>query len=294
MTVLVDADTRVVVQGITGHQGTVHTVQMKLFGTQVVAGVTPGKGGTQVEGVPVFDSVAGAVAKTGANVSVIFVPAPFAKDAFLEAADAGLPLVVIVTEHIPFHDMLTMYHYGRLRGTRIIGPNCPGIASPGKAKAGIIPNVVFRPGRVGVISRSGTLTYEIVNGIKEVGLGQSTCIGLGGDPVVGTSFVDALPLFQQDPDTDLVVLVGEIGGTAEEEAAEFIRHHFTKPVVAYIAGRSAPPGKRMGHAGAIIARGRGTAASKLSALQAAGATVADFPYDVPSLVAQRLRETGSR
>ncbi len=294
MTVLVDSDTRVVVQGITGHQGTVHTVQMKLFGTQVVAGVTPGKGGAQVEGVPVFNSVADAVAKTGANVSVIFVPAPFARDAFVEATDAGIRLAVIVTEHIPFHDMLTMFHYGRLRGTRIIGPNCPGVAAPGKAKAGIIPNVVFRPGRVGVVSRSGTLTYEIVNGIKEVGLGQSTCIGLGGDPVVGTSFVDALPLFEQDPETDLVVLVGEIGGTAEEEAAEYIHQHFSKPVVAYIAGRSAPEGKRMGHAGAIIARGRGTAASKRSALMQAGATVADFPYDVPALVAQRLREAGNR
>jgi len=294
VSVLVTAETRVVVQGITGHQGTGHTAQMKAFGTQVVAGVTPGKGGSQVEGVPVFDSVAEAVTKTGANTSVIFVPAPFAQDAFIEAADAGIGLAVIVTEHIPFHDMLTMYHYGRLRGTRIIGPNCPGIAAPGKAKAGIIPNVVFRPGRVGVISRSGTLTYEIVNGIKEIGLGQSTCIGLGGDPVIGTSFVDALPLFERDPDTDLLVLVGEIGGTAEEEAAEYLRHHFTKPVVAYIAGRSAPPGKRMGHAGAIIARGRGTAQSKVDALKAAGATVADFPYDVPSLVVQRLREGGTR
>ncbi|MCI4347383.1 MAG: succinate--CoA ligase subunit alpha [Thermoplasmata archaeon] len=294
MSVLVDADTRVLVQGITGHQGAAHTQQMKAFGTQVVAGVTPGKGGSSVENVPVFDSVAEAVEKTGANVSVVFVPAPFAKDAFIETADAGIRLVVIVTEHIPFHDMLTMYHYGQLRGVRIIGPNCPGIAAPGKAKAGIIPNVVFHPGRVGVISRSGTLTYEIVNGIKEVGLGQSTCIGLGGDPVVGTNFVDALPYFEQDPDTDLLVLVGEIGGTAEEEAAEYIRHHFTKPVVAYIAGRSAPPGKRMGHAGAIIARGRGTAQSKLTALQAAGASVADFPYDVPSLVAKGLREAGQR
>lgn len=294
MTVLVDRETRVVVQGITGHQGTVHTAQMKAFGTQVVAGVTPGKGGGQVEGVPVFDSVAQAVERTGANASVIFVPAPFARDAFLEAADAGVRLVVIVTEHIPFHDMLTMYYYGRLRNVRIIGPNCPGIGAPGKAKVGIIPNVVFRPGRVGVISRSGTLTYEIVNGIKEVGLGQSTCIGLGGDPVVGTSFVDALPFFEEDPETDLLVLVGEIGGTAEEEAADYIRHHFTKPVVAYIAGRSAPPGKRMGHAGAIIDRGRGTAESKLNALRGVGATVADFPYDVPTLVAQRLREMGSR
>jgi succinyl-CoA synthetase alpha subunit len=294
MSVLVDRDTRVVVQGITGHQGSAHTTQMKAFGTLVVAGVTPGKGGTQVEGVPVFDSVAEAVSKTGATASVIFVPAPFARDAFLEAADAGIRLVVIVTEHIPFHDMLTMYYYGRLRGVRIIGPNCPGIGAPGKAKVGIIPNMVFHPGRVGVISRSGTLTYEIVNGIKEVGLGQSTCIGLGGDPVVGTSFVDALPWFEEDPDTDLLVLVGEIGGTAEEEAADYIRQHFTKPVVAYIAGRSAPPGKRMGHAGAIIDRGRGTAASKLHALQEVGATVADFPYDVPLLVTQRLREMGNR
>jgi succinyl-CoA synthetase alpha subunit len=294
MSVLVNPDTRVVVQGITGHQGTVHTAQMKAFGTRVVAGVTPGKGGSTVEGVPVFDSVDDAVRKTGANAAVLFVPAPFAKDAFLETADAGIPLAVVVTEHIPFHDMLTMYHYGVLRGTRIIGPNCPGIAAPGQSKAGIIPNIVFRPGRVGVISRSGTLTYEIVNGIKEVGLGQSTCIGLGGDPVVGTNFIDALPLFEKDPETDILVLVGEIGGTAEEEAAEYIRDHFTKPVVAYVAGRSAPPGKRMGHAGAIIARGRGTAASKLAALKEAGAAVADFPYDVPSLVAARLKEVGNR
>jgi len=285
MSVLVDSETRVVVQGITGHQGTVHTRQMKQFGTSVVAGVTPGKGGAEVEGVPVFDSVRGAVDATRANAACIFVPAPFAKDALLETVDAGIRLVVIVTEHIPFHDMLVMYHYARSKGTRIIGPNCPGIAAPGKAKVGIIPNVVFRPGRVGVISRSGTLTYEIVNGIKERGLGQSTCIGLGGDPVVGTSFVDALPLFQADPDTDLIVMVGEIGGTAEEEGAEFIRHHVTKPVVAYIAGRSAPPGKRMGHAGAIISRGRGTAETKLAALRAAGAEVARFPYEIPEMVA---------
>jgi succinyl-CoA synthetase alpha subunit len=285
MTVLVDANTRVLVQGITGHQGTVHTRQMKQFGSTVVAGVTPGKGGSEVEGVPVFDSVRAAVDATRANAACIFVPAPFAKDALLETVDAGIRLVVIVTEHIPFHDMLVMFHYARSKGTRIIGPNCPGIAAPGKSKVGIIPNVVFQPGRVGVISRSGTLTYEIVNGIKEQGLGQSTCIGLGGDPVVGTSFVDALPLFQADPDTDLLVMVGEIGGTAEEEAAEYIQHHVTKPVVAYIAGRSAPPGKRMGHAGAIISRGRGTAETKLAALRAAGAEVARFPYEIPEMVA---------
>jgi succinyl-CoA synthetase alpha subunit len=286
MTVLVDAETRVVVQGITGHQGTVHARAMREFGTQVVAGVTPGKGGTAVEGVPVYDTVREAVRSTGANASCLFVPAPFAKDALIEAVDAGIRLCVLVTEHIPFHDMLVMYHYARGRGARIIGPNCPGIASPGRAKVGIIPNVVFRPGRVGVISRSGTLTYEIVNGIKEHGLGQSTCIGLGGDPIVGTSFVDALPWFESDPETDLMVVVGEIGGTAEEDAAEYIGRSFSKPVVAYIAGRSAPPGKRMGHAGAIIDRGRGTAATKIAALEKAGARVARFPYEVPEMVAE--------
>jgi succinyl-CoA synthetase alpha subunit len=294
VTVLVDQNTRVVVQGITGHQGTVHTHQMKLFGTQVVAGVTPGKAGTEVEGVPVFDSVRDAVQRTHANASCIFVPAPYAKDALLESVDAGIPLAVIVTEHIPFHDMLVMYHYAREKGARIIGPNCPGIAAPGLAKVGIIPNVVFHPGRVGVISRSGTLTYEIVNGIKEHGLGQSTCIGLGGDPVVGTSFVDALPYFQSDPETDVIVMVGEIGGTAEEDGAEYIRHHVTKPVVAYIAGRSAPPGKRMGHAGAIISRGKGTAETKLAALSAAGARVARFPYEIPDLVAEIVTKQGRR
>ena len=294
MTVLVDRSTRVVVQGITGHQGTVHTRGMKEFGTPVVAGVTPGKAGATVEGVPVFDSVREAVDATGANASCLFVPAPFAKDALIEAVDAEIRLCVLVTGHIPFHDMLVMYHYARSKGTRIIGPNCPGIAAPGKAKVGIIPNVVFRPGRVGVISRSGTLTYEIVNGIKEHGLGQSTCIGLGGDPIVGTSFVDALPLFEQDPETDLMVLVGEIGGTAEEDAAELIRRKFSKPVVAYIAGRSAPPGKRMGHAGAIISRGRGTAASKVAALEQAGARVARFPYEVSEIVAELAKSAGRR
>ncbi|MGA9839719.1 MAG: succinate--CoA ligase subunit alpha [Thermoplasmata archaeon] len=294
MTVLVDANTRVVVQGITGHQGTVHTRQMKQFGTSVVAGVTPGKAGTEVEGVPVFDSVRDAVARTNANAACIFVPAPYAKDALLETVDAGIPLAVIVTEHIPFHDMLVMYHYARSKNARIIGPNCPGIAAPGKAKIGIIPNIVFRPGRIGVISRSGTLTYEIVNGIKEHGLGQSTCIGLGGDPVVGTSFVDALPLLQADPETDVIVMVGEIGGTAEEDGAEYIRQHVTKPVVAYIAGRSAPPGKRMGHAGAIISRGKGTAETKLAALSAAGAQVARFPYEIPDLVAQIVEQQARR
>ena len=294
MTVLVDRDTRVVVQGITGHQGMTHTRLMKEFGTRVVAGVTPGKGGSEVEGVPVFDSVRDAVEKTHANASCIFVPAPWAKDALLEAVDAGVKLATVVTEHVPFHDMLVMYSYARSRGVRIIGPNCPGIASPGNAKVGIIPNVVFQPGRVGVISRSGTLTYEIVNGITEHGLGESTCIGLGGDPVIGTTFIDALPLFEKDPDTDIMVMVGEIGGTAEEDAAEYIQQHFTKPVVAYIAGRAAPPGKRMGHAGAIITRGKGTAATKVAALEAAGVQVARFPYDVPDLVAEALTKRGHR
>jgi succinyl-CoA synthetase alpha subunit len=288
VSVLVDGGTRVLVQGITGHQGTVHTIQMKKFGSNVVAGATPGKGGSSVEGVPVFDSVEEAVARTQANATCIFVPAPFAKDALIESVDAGIRLAVIVTEHIPFHDMLGMFHYARMKGARIIGPNCPGIGSPGKSKVGIIPNVVFHPGRVGVISRSGTLTYEIVSGLKEIGLGQSTCIGLGGDPVVGTSFVDALPLFEADPDTDALVVVGEIGGSAEEEAAEYIRAHVRKPVVAYIAGHSAPPGKRMGHAGAIINRGRGTAQSKAEALQAAGARVARFPYEIPTMVRDAL------
>ncbi|HYB79027.1 MAG TPA: succinate--CoA ligase subunit alpha [Thermoplasmata archaeon] len=289
MSVLVDRDTRVLVQGITGHQGTVHTPQMRAFGTQIVGGVTPGKSGTQVEGVPVFDTVRDAVEATHANASCIFVPAPYARDALLEAVDAGVRLVVVVTEHVPFHDMLVMYHYARSKGTRIIGPNCPGIGSPGKSKIGIIPNVVFQAGRVGVISRSGTLTYEIVNGIKEIGLGQSTCIGLGGDPVVGTTFVDALPLFESDPETDALVMVGEIGGTAEEDAADYIRHHFTKPVVAYIAGRSAPPGKRMGHAGAIISRGKGTAETKVAALESAGAQVARFPYEIPGMIAEAAK-----
>ncbi len=294
MSVLIDQDTRVVVQGITGHQGMTHSRLMRAFGAKVVAGVTPGKGGTEVDGVPVFDSVQEAVDRTQANASCIFVPAPGARDALIESVDAGVRLATVVTEHIPFHDMLIMYHYASAKGARIIGPNCPGIAAPGKSKVGIIPNVVFRPGRVGVISRSGTLTYEIVNGITEHGLGQSTCIGLGGDPVVGTTFVDALPIFEADPDTDLLVLVGEIGGTAEEDAAEYLRHKFSKPVIAYIAGRAAPPGKRMGHAGAIITRGKGTADSKVAALEAAGARVARFPYEVPDLVAETLKTRGRR
>ncbi len=294
MSVLVGEETRVVVQGITGHQGTLHTRGMLAFGTKVVAGVTPGRGGGTVEGVPVFDAVEDAVRVTGANASCIFVPAPFAKDALFEAVDAGVPLAVIITEHIPFHDMLEMLYYARAQGTRIIGPNCPGLASPGKAKVGILPNVIFRPGRVGVVSRSGTLTYEMVNSVSEAGFGQSTCIGLGGDPVNGTTFVDALELFQKDAGTDAIVLVGEIGGVAEEEAAEFIEAKVTKPVVGYIAGRSAPPGKRMGHAGAIITRGRGTAESKVQALTKAGVRMARFPYEIPDRVREAVATLGGR
>ena len=294
MSVLVGEGTRVVVQGITGHQGTLHTRGMLAFGTKVVAGVTPGRGGGTVEGVPVFDAVEDAVRATGANASCIFVPAPFAKDALFEAVDAGVPLAVIITEHIPFHDMLEMLYYARAQGTRIIGPNCPGLASPGKAKVGILPNVIFRPGRVGVVSRSGTLTYEMVNSVSEAGFGQSTCIGLGGDPVNGTTFVDALELFQKDAGTDAIVLVGEIGGVAEEEAAEFIEAKVTKPVVGYIAGRSAPPGKRMGHAGAIITRGRGTAESKVQALTKAGVRMARFPYEIPDRVREAVATLGGR
>jgi succinyl-CoA synthetase alpha subunit len=294
MSVLVGEEARVVVQGITGHQGTLHTRGMLAFGTQVVAGVTPGRGGGSVEGVPVFDAVEEAVQATRANASCIFVPAPFAKDALIEAVDAGIPLAVIITEHIPFHDMLEMLYYARAQGTRIIGPNCPGLASPGKAKVGILPNVIFRPGRLGVVSRSGTLTYEMVNSVSEAGFGQSTCIGLGGDPVNGTTFVEALELFQKDPGTDAIVMVGEIGGVAEEEAAEYIEARVTKPVVGYIAGRSAPPGKRMGHAGAIITRGRGTAESKVRALTRAGVRMARFPYEVPDRVREAVASLGAR
>ena len=289
MSVLVDGSSRILVKGITGHQGTIHTRGMKSFGTNVVAGDTPGKGGTTVEGVPVFNSTQEAVDATKPNVACLFVPAPYTKDALFETVDAGIPLAVIITEHVPFHDMLDMLYYAKANGTRIIGPNCPGVATPGGAKVGIMPNVIFQKGNVGVVSRSGTLTYEIVNGLKEAGLGQTTCIGLGGDPVPGTTFIDALELFQNDPDTKAIVMVGEIGGVAEEEAAAYIKAKLDKPVVSYIAGISAPPGKRMGHAGAIITRGRGTAASKMAALTDAGAKVAKFPYEIPSLVKESLQ-----
>ena len=289
MSVLVDSQTRVLVQGIDRTPGDgPHPSDATVRYPGRRRG-HPGEGRRADRGGAGLRLRAGSGGPDAGERQRDLVPAPFAKDALIEAVDAGIKLSVVVTEHIPFHDMLVMYHYSRLRGARIIGPNCPAIAAPGKAKVGMIPNVVFAPGRVGAISRSGTLTYEIVNGIKEVGLGQSTCIGLGGDPVVGTNFVDALPLFEKDPETDVIVMVGEIGGTAEEEAAEYIHGNVRKPVVAYVAGSSAPPGKRMGHAGAIIARGRGTAESKRLALERAGATVARFPYEVPLLVAERVK-----
>ena len=285
MAVLLTKKCRVLVQGITGHQGQFNTRAMLDFGTKVVAGVTPGKGGTKVEGVPVFDSVREAVLRRKANASIIFVPAPQARDAAIEAIETGLRLVVIITERIPFHDCLEIVPYARSRGCTLIGPNCPGLASPGQAKMGIMPNQIFKEGDAGVISRSGTLTYEIVNAMTEAGFGQSTCIGIGGDPVIGTNPVEALAMFQKDRKTKRIVVVGEIGGTAEEEAAEFIKKHITKPVVAYVAGRTAPPGKRMGHAGAIIEAGKGTAASKVKAFAEAGVPVADYPVDVAKLLA---------
>lgn len=285
MAVLLTKKTCLLVQGITGHQGQFHTRAMLDYGTKVVAGVTPGKGGTKIEGVPVYDSVHEAVARKKANASIVFVPAPFAKDAVIEAIEAGVMLVVVITERIPFHDALEVMPYSRTKGCTIIGPNCPGIISPGQSKAGIMPSHIFTPGDVGVISRSGTLTYEIVNAMTLAGFGQSTCIGIGGDPIIGTNTVEALALFQKDRATTRIVVVGEIGGTAEEEAADFIKKHVTKPVVAYVAGRTAPPGKRMGHAGAIIEAGKGTADSKVRAFVEAGVPVAEYPVDVARLLA---------
>jgi succinyl-CoA synthetase alpha subunit len=301
MSILVGRDTRVVVQGITGRDGSFHTRGMKEYGTKVVAGVSPLRAGSKVVGVPVFASVKDAVAKTRANTSAIYVPAPYAADAIFEAADAGVPLIVCITEGIPVRDMLRVWaHLEDLRRRdggatpRLIGPNCPGLISPGRAKVGIMPGHIHRAGRVGLVSRSGTLTYEVVDQLTRAGIGQSTCIGIGGDPVIGTTFVDALALFEADKETDAVVLIGEIGGTDEETAARFVRREMKKPVVAFIAGRAAPPGKRMGHAGAIISGGTGTAAEKIRALRQARVAVAEIPSQIPDLVRAALARTARR
>ena len=288
MSILVDKKTKVCVQGITGRDGAFHTKEMIDYGTNVVAGVTPGKGGQNVHSIPVFNTMSEAVKETGANTSVVYVPAKFATDAIYEAIDAGIKLIVVVTEGIPTLEMLKIYNYLKCTNTRLIGPNSPGIVTPGVAKVGIIPGWIHIPGRIGVISRSGTLTYEVVDQLTRAGLGQSTCIGMGGDPIVGMSFINLLSLFEADTETDAVVLVGEIGGTDEEEAALFIKEQMSKPVVAFIAGRTAPPDKRMGHAGAIISGGMGTAESKIKAFESCGVPVAHSPMEIPELVKQRL------
>lgn len=289
LSILVDKSTRLVVQGITGKEGTFHTQQMKAYGTNVVAGVTPGKGGTKHEDIPVFNTVADAVKETGANASVIYVPPPFAADAIMEAADAGIALIVCITEGIPTLDMVKAYHYVQSRKTRLIGPNCPGIISPGKCKIGIMPAHIHREGSIGVISRSGTLTYEAVDQLTKLGLGQSTCIGIGGDPIVGTLYIDLLEMFEKDPETEAIVMIGEIGGSAEELAAAYIRDHVTKPVVGFIAGQTAPPGRRMGHAGAIIAGGKGTAAEKMATMSECGIHVVKSPADIGISVQSALK-----
>jgi succinyl-CoA synthetase alpha subunit len=289
VSILVDRDTRVLVQGITGREGSFHTEQMVEYGTNVVSGVTPGGKGKSVAGAPVFDTVADAVAETAPNVAIIFVPARFAPDAIYEAVDNGLPLVVCITEGIPVADMVPLFAHAQNQGIRLLGPNCPGLITPGEAKVGIMPGFIHTPGPVGVVSRSGTLTYEVVDALSRAGTGQSTAVGIGGDPVIGTSFVDVLGLFEADPATEAIVMIGEIGGNDEETAARFIQDHVTKPVVGFIAGQTAPPGKRMGHAGAIISGGSGTAAEKMAALEAAGVRVVDRPSAVPGAIQEALR-----
>ncbi len=289
MAVLIDKNTRLLVQGLTGREGTFHAKQAAAYGTTVVGGVTPGKGGTTHEGWPVFNTVADCVRETGANASVIFVPPAGAADAILEAADAGLPLVVCITEGIPTLDMMRVFGVIRGSKTRVIGPNCPGLITAGQAKAGIIPGHIVKEGRVGIVSKSGTLTYEAIHQLTRLGLGQTTCIGIGGDPLIGTSFIDALALFAGDPATDAVVMIGEIGGNAEQDAAAWIKAHFKKPVVGFIAGQTAPPGRRMGHAGAIIAGGKGTAAEKMTALADAGVHVVKSPAEIGAAVSSGLR-----
>lgn len=284
MSILVDNNTRLLIQGITGREGSFHGAQMVEYGTNVVAGVTPGKAGATVAGVPVFNTVAEAVAETQANTSIIYIPARFAADAIYEAVDSGIALVICITEGMAINDMVPVYEYVKRKGARLIGPNCPGLITPGQAKVGIMPGFIHKPGNVGLVSRSGTLTYEVVDALTKAGLGQSTAVGIGGDPIIGTSFVDVLELFQDDPETEAIVMIGEIGGSDEEDAAAFIKTHVTKPVAGFIAGRTAPEGKRMGHAGAIISGGSGTAADKIAALEAAGVRVAESPFQVPDLL----------
>jgi succinyl-CoA synthetase alpha subunit len=288
MSILVDRNTRVLVQGFTGREGTFHAQQAIAYGTQVVGGVVPGKGGATHLDLPVFDTVAEAVSKTGANVSLIFVPPPFAADAIMEAADAGLPLVVCITEGIPTLDMVKTWQFLRGRSARLIGPNCPGIISPGRAKVGIMPGSIHLEGHVGVVSRSGTLTYEAVGQLTKLGIGQSTCLGIGGDPIIGTNFVDALELFNADPETHAIVMIGEIGGNAEETAAAYVKANVRKPVVGFVAGQTAPPGRRMGHAGAIIAGGSGKASDKIAAMCAAGIAVCSSPAEIGEKVKSLL------
>ncbi|MGD0972826.1 MAG: succinate--CoA ligase subunit alpha [Candidatus Korobacteraceae bacterium] len=288
MSILVNEKTRLVVQGLTGREGTFHAKASADYGTKIVGGVTPGKGGSTHEGWPIFNTVGEAMEKTGANATVIFVPPPFAADAIMEAVDAGMPLIVCITEGIPTRDMVKVWRFMEGRNSRLIGPNCPGILSPGKCKIGIMPARIFLPGRVGIVSRSGTLTYEAVYQLTVRGIGQSTAIGIGGDPIIGTNFIDTLKLFNEDPETDAIILSGEIGGNAEEIAAEYVKQHVKKPVVGFIAGQTAPPGRRMGHAGAIISGGKGTAAEKIKALEAAGIRVASSPAAIGETLVQAL------
>lgn len=290
MSILVDKNTRLLVQGITGRDGSFHTSKMKAYGTNIVAGVSPGKGGQQVEGIPVFNTVEEAVKETQANTSIIFVPAPLAGDAILEAAEAGIGLVVCISEGVPTLDMVKATAYLKKKGVKLIGANCPGLITPGEALVGILPGNIFLKGNVGLISRSGTLTYEMVNQLTTNGIGQSTCVGIGGDPVAGLYFQELLQMYEDDPETEAIVLIGEIGGDAEERAAQYIKEHITKPVVAFIAGQTAPPGKRMGHAGAIISSGSGTAAEKIAAFEAIGVPVARRPVEIPILIKERLKK----
>ena len=290
MSVLIDKNSKVLVQGVTGRDGSFHALKMRSYGTNIVGGTSPGKGGQNVEGIPVFNTVAEAVEKTGADTSIIFVPAPFAKDAMFEAADAGIKLIVCITEGVPVMDAVAAQHYIKLKGARLVGPNCPGLISPDKSMVGILPTNIFKKGGTGVISRSGTLTYEIVDSLTKSGFGESTAIGVGGDPVVGLYFEDMLQLFQDDHETDSIVLVGEIGGDAEERAADFIKKNITKPVVAFISGRQAPKGKQMGHAGAIITTGSGTAAEKIAAFEAVGVPVAKETSEIPTLLKQLMNK----